>query len=267
MPSIQISCSTPDSQIYYTLDNSEPDSSKILYTSSFEVTNTVSIKAIGIKEGYLDSNISTFEITEEMLGLPSPRITFVNEKEPYIKLDNYQNYSDISQVKLWLYGPKDNKDEYFINYIPMFNVKENNGVILERRNYENLERVLHASNYGGAAPYMDISIVDEGKESTIYFLNLLENKYKLLDPVIETIPTSGVTMVKAYNYNWVVPEVKVEHNITTFNESYIGYSYDYPTIYQVVAGESTDEGVNFTFYKEGFLDSNTVNSGPFKVND
>lgn len=265
MPIIQISCDTSDAQIYYTIDNTEPNSSKTLYTSSFEINNTGNIKAIGVKKGYIDSNISTFEITEEMLGLPSPIVTFVNEKEPYIKLDNYQDYSDISQVKLWLYGPQNNKDEYFINYIPMTEVKANNGIVLERRNYESLERVLHANNYGGAAPYIDISIADEDKESSVYFLNLLENKYKLLDPVIEISPTSGVTYVDALNYNWIVPEVKVEHNITTYSESYIGYSYDYPTIYRVVVGESTDEGVNFSFYKEGFLDSNTVNSGPFEV--
>ena len=59
---IQISCSTPDSQIYYTLDNSTPDSSKPLYSNQFEVEPGTTIKAIAIKDGYIDSDIAEYTI-------------------------------------------------------------------------------------------------------------------------------------------------------------------------------------------------------------
>ena len=59
---IQISCSTPDSQIYYTLDNSTPDSSKSLYSNQFEVESGTTIKAIAIKEGYIDSDIAEYVV-------------------------------------------------------------------------------------------------------------------------------------------------------------------------------------------------------------
>lgn len=59
---IQISCSTPDSQIYYTLDNSTPDSSKSLYSNQFEVESGTTIKAIAVKDGYIDSDIAEYTV-------------------------------------------------------------------------------------------------------------------------------------------------------------------------------------------------------------
>ena len=60
--SIQISCSTPSSRIYYTIDNTEPSSNSNLYSSLFSVNIGATIKAIGIKEGYLDSDIATLTV-------------------------------------------------------------------------------------------------------------------------------------------------------------------------------------------------------------
>lgn len=59
---IQISCSTPDSQIYYTTDNSQPDSSKSLYSNQFEVESGTTIKAIAIKDGYINSDIAEYTV-------------------------------------------------------------------------------------------------------------------------------------------------------------------------------------------------------------
>lgn len=60
--SVQISCSTPSSRIYYTIDNTEPSSNSNLYSSPFSANIGVTIKAIGIKEGYLDSDIATLTV-------------------------------------------------------------------------------------------------------------------------------------------------------------------------------------------------------------
>lgn len=59
---IQITCSTPDSQIYYTTDGNTPTSSSNLYSTSFTANPGTTIKAIGIKEGMLDSDIATFSL-------------------------------------------------------------------------------------------------------------------------------------------------------------------------------------------------------------
>ena len=60
--SVQISCSTPSSRIYYTIDNTEPSSNSNLYSSPFSASIGATIKAIGIKEGYLDSDIATLTV-------------------------------------------------------------------------------------------------------------------------------------------------------------------------------------------------------------
>ena len=62
MPQIQITCDTPDSSIYYTLDGSIPDPSKNLYSNVFEADLGSTVKAIGIKEGYDSSDIAEFEV-------------------------------------------------------------------------------------------------------------------------------------------------------------------------------------------------------------
>lgn len=59
MPIIQITCSTPESQIYYTTGGNAPNSSSTLYSSTFTAEAGTTIKAIAIKEGYIDSDVAT----------------------------------------------------------------------------------------------------------------------------------------------------------------------------------------------------------------
>lgn len=60
---IQITCTTPGASIYYTTDNSTPTSSSNLYISTFTANIGTTLKAIGIKEGYLDSDIAEFTVS------------------------------------------------------------------------------------------------------------------------------------------------------------------------------------------------------------
>ena len=46
---IQITCSTPDSKIYYTLENSQPNEQSNLYSDIFEVNEGTIIKAKAYK--------------------------------------------------------------------------------------------------------------------------------------------------------------------------------------------------------------------------
>jgi len=54
---ITLTSSTPDAKIYYTIDGSIPTSSSTLYTSPISISSTTTLNAIGIKNGYLDSDI------------------------------------------------------------------------------------------------------------------------------------------------------------------------------------------------------------------
>lgn len=60
--SVNITCSTPSASIHYTDDNSNPSSSSTLYSDTFLAEAGATIKAIGIKEGWLDSDIATYTI-------------------------------------------------------------------------------------------------------------------------------------------------------------------------------------------------------------
>lgn len=56
---VALSSATEGATIYYTLDGSTPTVSSTLYTGEIPVTQSVTIKAIAVKEGFSDSSIAT----------------------------------------------------------------------------------------------------------------------------------------------------------------------------------------------------------------
>lgn len=56
---ISMTCATSGADIYYTLDGSTPDSGDNLYSTPFTLNSAKTIKAIGIKSGFEDSNVVT----------------------------------------------------------------------------------------------------------------------------------------------------------------------------------------------------------------
>lgn len=59
---IQIISTTDQASIYYTIDDSTPTSNSTLYNNTFQVQTGTTIKAIGIKEGYINSDIATLTV-------------------------------------------------------------------------------------------------------------------------------------------------------------------------------------------------------------
>ena len=66
---VTITCNTEDASIYYTLDGSTPTASSTLYNSPITVSNTTTVKAIGVKSGMNNSNVAT--ATYEIVTLQS----------------------------------------------------------------------------------------------------------------------------------------------------------------------------------------------------
>ena len=58
---ILLSCSTEDSEIYYTLDGSVPSASSIKYSGAISLDETTTIKAIGLRAGWDDSPVAVAE--------------------------------------------------------------------------------------------------------------------------------------------------------------------------------------------------------------
>ncbi len=62
---LEISCATEGAKIYYTTDGSDPTASSTLYTGAIELTSNMTVKAIAIKDGMLDSGVvsAVYEIS------------------------------------------------------------------------------------------------------------------------------------------------------------------------------------------------------------
>lgn len=90
---ITITCATADAKIYYTTDGTEPSAESTLYTAPIAFTEAMTVKAIAIAEGMLDSEVvsasftlrdpnapeeqeATFDFTDpESLGVEIPEVT------------------------------------------------------------------------------------------------------------------------------------------------------------------------------------------------
>ena len=61
--SVTLSSTTPNTQIFYTLDGSTPTTRSTLYTTSIAVSRSLTVSAIAIAPGYTNSSVSTAEYT------------------------------------------------------------------------------------------------------------------------------------------------------------------------------------------------------------
>ena len=65
---ITITCATEGADIYYTTDGTRPSTASKLYTGSFTITATTTIKAIAVKTGMKDSKIASATYTKSSGG-------------------------------------------------------------------------------------------------------------------------------------------------------------------------------------------------------
>lgn len=75
---VTISCSTPGAAIHYTVDGTEPTAQSAVYSEPIAVGETMTIKAIAVKEGMTDSEIAEATYT---INIPEP-----GEDKIYVKL-------------------------------------------------------------------------------------------------------------------------------------------------------------------------------------
>ena len=98
MSKIQITCDTPDSEIYYSLDGSDPNS---LYTEPFELSYETTIKARAKKTGYNDSNLASF-IAQK---LPNVEVSSMSGEGPGFPIITYHisNTEDYPENSYMIY--------------------------------------------------------------------------------------------------------------------------------------------------------------------
>ena len=69
------------SAIYYTLDGTDPTTTSTLYTEPFTLTEATTVKAFAIGDGYIDSEISTKEVTIAFKAVaPDMNVAYEQEK-------------------------------------------------------------------------------------------------------------------------------------------------------------------------------------------
>ena len=69
---VTISCTTPGATIYYTTDNTVPTTESNVYSSPLNISETTTVKAMGVKAGMNNSNVATATYTIiEMVTLTS----------------------------------------------------------------------------------------------------------------------------------------------------------------------------------------------------
>jgi len=67
---VTLSCSPSDATIRYTTNGSTPTSSSTLYTGAFTVSSSCTVKALGFKSGYTDSDVAPASFTIN----PTPKV-------------------------------------------------------------------------------------------------------------------------------------------------------------------------------------------------
>jgi fibro-slime domain-containing protein len=68
---VVLTTSTPDAKIYFTVDGSEPDSTKTAYTAAIKVSDGTSLKAIAYRPGWIASQVMTEEYSSNPVALGS----------------------------------------------------------------------------------------------------------------------------------------------------------------------------------------------------
>lgn len=77
---VKINCSTPNSDIYYTLDGKEPTRNSTFYKGEFTIKKSCTIKAIAYRDNYKSSDICTENIVVVLTKKDRTRL-FTNEKK------------------------------------------------------------------------------------------------------------------------------------------------------------------------------------------
>ena len=89
MATVRITCDTPEAQIYYSIDGSDPSS---LYSEPFELNQEATIKARAKKTGYNDSDLASF--IAQKLPTPEGYIRPEGFADFYFVLTNQSSYPD-----------------------------------------------------------------------------------------------------------------------------------------------------------------------------
>ena len=201
---VEITCSTEDATIYYTLDGSDPTTASTVYTEAIMVDEDVTIKAFAVKEGYDDSNIATanYVIMSDVViifeqdwegEMNGWSFVTVEGNKPWT-VASYSNnhyaygngYNDDTDNEQWCISPAFNLNEY-----------AGQNVVLT---------FMNAKNYSGPDLELFFSNDYDGQDPTV----------ALWQPLTFNMSTGG--------YSWA-ESGEISLGAFTGSECYIGFKY------------------------------------------
>lgn len=94
MPSVKITCDTPNVSIYYTTDGADPNESSSLYSNILDINESLTIKAKAYKEGWIESEVASLEVSLSQLPTPEGYIRVEGVGNFYLVLTNQSSYPD-----------------------------------------------------------------------------------------------------------------------------------------------------------------------------
>lgn len=159
MPQIQITCDTPDSQIYYSINNTNLDQ---LYSGLFDVNESCTINAIGRKEGYEESKVSEFNFDTNNYQIITPEITQWSNIAILSNYNDYLPYLNVNFDIYWKQGARPNEDDF------------NQAKLMSTPSLASLE--LHQLYSGETVGYIIFSAEDYG--SGWYYVIVKADNYK-----------------------------------------------------------------------------------------
>ena len=97
---VELTTSTEGATIYYTLDGSEPTTSSTSYSAPIEITEDTTIKAIAIKAGLTNSNVSQFSYS---IAIDNLRIHDIQGEGHYSSY-NGKNVGNVEGIVTYVNG-------------------------------------------------------------------------------------------------------------------------------------------------------------------
>nr|WP_279326048.1 5'-nucleotidase C-terminal domain-containing protein [Bacillus sp. FJAT-47783] len=180
---VNLSTATTDATIYYTTDGSTPTSTSTVYTQPIEITDTVTIKAIAVKKGLQNSDVSTFtfEIGKDLDQLDIHDIQGTSHTSPYVG----KTVKNVDGIVTHI----DNHNVYIQETSPDKNPKTSEGLLVYKKNH-GLAVGDHISVDGEVKEYVLDGYSDK-KETDLTFteiqatnINVLSSGNKLPKPIV-----------------------------------------------------------------------------------
>lgn len=177
---VSINCVTENATIYYTTDGTEPTENANLYTGSFVVNTTTTIKAIAMKEGYSNSNVATVTYT------------FPVEVASIADFKNANSATNNTVYKI-------NNDVTFV--------------------YRNGKNIYIQDATGGLLIYDNTSVITNNYNEGDVISNGICGTYTLYSGLVEMIPTRN-TAAASSNTGTVIPTIASVEDIAAFYYQY-----------------------------------------------